>query len=385
MNLIVGRSTMTHRSKHWMALIVLAINGLAVVNSLIWWQTSSDRRILPVFRSPPLWADRTLHTHNTSQSRRRVFVLAPQDDNERHIFVAKEMADSLSIPLLSLSDLSGIPEDFAFDHAIALQPYDDESLLGASTDTKFALSIQPIMLTDIKRFGRRSSEEFSFAMKPVFVDFCPPEKSGQPQKRSGKDLLVQAVSLQRGKTSVLDLTAGFGQDSLVLVKAVARQVTMVERDPIIHMLLDDARRRLELIIAYCSTPTRRNLAAELLTKLHLTQGEGMEVAKERLRSARNPDDLPDVVYIDQMFPPRAKRASVKKNMQVLHSLLHSQIEICGERESEESALLKAALSVARSRVVCKRPLNAPPIGLEDDRQPSFSVRGSTNRWDVYLA
>ena len=60
-----------------------------------------------------------------------------------------------------------------------------------------------------------------------------------------------------------------------------------------------------------------------------------------------------------------------------------------ERQQEERDLLNEALSLAKSRVVVKRPINAPPLGSPDDTKedvciPSFELKGSMNRFDVYI-
>ena len=320
----------------------------------------------------------------TTRRHRHVCVLLPRGhENEQHSMTqaANDVASRLSIPLVSFESLLDNADagDLAFDHAIDLQPCGDND---------FALSIQPILPSDIPKLYKRRSRETAFAMKPIFIDFCPDMLSGRQSLRSGKDLLLQAVAPRKGTdptlaATIYDLTAGFGQDSLILASAGARAVTMVERDPIIHMLLADALRRLVAVSTHSPDKARRRAASELSNKLSLVYGEGANVAQTMVASANNPNDLPDVVYIDSMFPPRTKRASVKKNMQVLHSLLQSQ-ENREEGVLDESVLLDAALSLARSRVVCKRPLGAPSVGSPSDRQPSYKVEGSTNRWDVYL-
>jgi 16S rRNA (guanine1516-N2)-methyltransferase len=318
---------------------------------------------------------------------RRVCVFQP--DNEQHAHIAIRLSNELQVPLVSLDSFADFEIDFAFDHAIVVQPYDGLRTVAAESDA-FALGIQPITAADIKRLRKRLSREISsssfFAMKPVSIDFCP-ELTEQQSTRSGKDLLVQAVAPRKGHdptkgATIYDLTAGFGQDALVLAKAGARAVTMVERDPIVYLLLNDACRRLGLIATHCPEEERRSIASDIRDKLRVVHADSTAVAQELVQS-QCADGLPDTVYIDLMFPPRSKRASVKKNMQVLHKLLHSQDDT-EDRAIEESALLRVAFSLAQSRVVCKRPLNALPVGLRDDRQPSYNVRGTTNRWDVYL-
>ena len=105
---------------------------------------------------------------------------------------------------------------------------------------------------------------------------------------------------------------------------------------------------------------------------------------------------PDVCYLDPMFPPRKKKSSVKKDMSMLHSLLgtaeiqndNSQTEAL--RIEEEQKLLEIACECSVRRVVVKRPITAPPLGnLTTDgnnateRSPSYDIRGSVNRWDIY--
>ena len=71
-------------------------------------------------------------------------------------------------------------------------------------------------------------------------------------------------------------------------------------------------------------------------------------------------------------------------MQILHALLGSQEIVNNEqaRLAQEAVLLQRALDLARQRVVVKRPIHAPSLGGENT--PSYQVRGSINRWDVYI-
>ena len=89
-----------------------------------------------------------------------------------------------------------------------------------------------------------------------------------------------------------------------------------------------------------------------------------------------------------LFRIRKKTASVKKNMQILHTLLASQnLSFEDERLSEEEALLSAAHAAAKVRVVVKRPINAPLLGIPErsELRPAYAVRGKINRWDVYTS
>ena len=105
-----------------------------------------------------------------------------------------------------------------------------------------------------------------------FVDFCPPSNSRAGRRASGAsgkaDLLVKAVGPHKGSTIdpatgnrngavVWDLTAGLGQDALVLARNGAKRVHMVERHPVVAALLLDAMRRLELLARTPRASTER--------------------------------------------------------------------------------------------------------------------------------
>jgi 16S rRNA (guanine1516-N2)-methyltransferase len=225
-------------------------------------------------------------------------------------------------------------------------------------------------------------------MKPFFIDLCPPIASALRKRTSGEsgpDLLIKAVSPRKGFAEaggaiVYDLTAGLGQDSLLIATSGAKHVHMVERDPVVAALLEDALRRVNLLAA----TTNDDLALGVAGRLSFGQGDGREVARDLFASA-DIDAFPDIVYLDPMFPARTKQASVKKNMQILHGLLGTQPGDASRPRQEEGDLLDLAYSIARVRVVVKRPVHAEPIGGEaHSLKPSFDVRGPVNRWDVYV-
>lgn len=327
--------------------------------------------------------EQTALPHSTDRS--EVCVLLPHPSQEPFIQIACDLSKQLQLECISLDDLDA---DSEYQYALVIQD-DPSTSWKQANDIHYNIALQPITSTDYKRLRKRHRTRslHGFSMTPISINFCP-SVADRSSIRPGKDLLVQAVCPQKahgnqGGATVLDLTAGFGQDALTLAHAGAGSVTMVERNVIVHALLQDAFRRLDLVASHCTSEAGKCLAQGLLQKLRLIHGDSRDVAQEMLRSSSGPECLFDVVYIDQMFPPRTKSASVKKNMQILHSLLKSQ-EASEARLEEESALLHSALSLAQSRVVCKRPLTAPTLGLPTDCEPSYTVRGTTSRWDVYL-
>eukprot|EP00980_Cylindrotheca_fusiformis_P000273 scaffold66_cov115-Cylindrotheca_fusiformis.AAC.5 len=279
---------------------------------------------------------------------------------------AQDIATSLNLPISATADAK------SHSHVLKLVHYKFQDV------STFALAIDA--LNPEQKNDRRRREQKT---NPFFIDFCHARNSRigkRGSRESGTDLLLKAVALKQSNDySVLDLTAGFGQDSLVLALNGASRVCMVERDPIVLALLQDAMRRVELL------SSTSEAARYLSERLVLRAGDGKDFIRSKI--LRGTEERPDICYLDPMFPPRTKSAAVKKGMQILHGLLGTQQAnaLC-DRLREESELLLVALEAADSRVVVKRPLKAPPLGggVSEARRPSYSIEGSVNRWDVYV-
>lgn len=181
--------------------------------------------------------------------------------------------------------------------------------------------------------------------------------------RPGRDPLARAVrgTRTRGEPlEVIDCTAGLGADAFHLA-ASGFQVVMVEREPALAALLEDALTR-------ARGGAYGESAKAAATRLTLV----VQDAVDYLRTRREAGQLPQVAYLDPMYPDRGKAALPGKGMALLRGAL---------RGSDNAAeLLTAALSTVEHRVVVKRPLKAPPLG---SRQPSGTLRGATTRYDLY--
>ncbi|MCB1668711.1 MAG: class I SAM-dependent methyltransferase [Porticoccaceae bacterium] len=202
----------------------------------------------------------------------------------------------------------------------------------------------------------------SGASGPVRCDFVA--GSAQHRRLYGggkKQDISKATGLNKSgfKPSILDLTAGLGQDAFVLASLGAR-VTMVERNLLVHALLADGLER-------ARTAAGDEQLQSILNRMVLYNANGVEYLQQI-----RPESMPDVVYLDPMFPPREKSAKVKKEMQVFHQLV-------GENNDADQ-LLAEALVKARYRVVVKRPAHAPILG---NREPGYSLKGKSTRFDIY--
>lgn len=174
--------------------------------------------------------------------------------------------------------------------------------------------------------------------------------------RLGRELLVRAARVRGvAAPTVVDATAGLGEDSLLLA-AAGFTVTMYEKDPVIAALLQDALDR-------AANDPQLSAIVERMTLV-----EGDSVAALRAMGA-----APDVVFLDPMFPERTKSAAVKKKFQLLHRL---------ERPCEdERELLDAALAAGPRKVVIKRPPKGPCLA---GVKPSHAVAGKAVRYDVIV-
>lgn len=193
-------------------------------------------------------------------------------------------------------------------------------------------------------------------LAPVYVDFESDQLKYRQQFGGGRrQAIARAMGLNKGlEPMIVDATAGLGRDAFILA-ALGCDVHMVERNAVIHALLEDGLRRL-------TKTSNGNLA----NKLHLYHADSTHWLQSRQRSV-------DIVYLDPMFPHRTKSALVKKEMRILRSLVGDDLDV--------PTLLDTALSIARHRVVVKRPKTAPAVS---SIKPSHCIESRKTRYDVYL-
>ncbi len=186
-----------------------------------------------------------------------------------------------------------------------------------------------------------------------FTDMLPRLKKSNLEH----EMLVKAARIkgQDMPQTVIDATAGFGEDSLILA-AAGFQVRMYEFDEIIAALLADGMDRASEVLELKSAVSR----------MELVSGDSVE-AMESL------DFLPDIVLLDPMFPGRQKSALIKKKFQLLQRLESP----C----SNETQLLSAARHASPKRIVIKRPLKGPYLAGE---KPSYSLQGKAIRYDCMV-
>lgn len=192
--------------------------------------------------------------------------------------------------------------------------------------------------------------------KPLYIDFVAGKMAHRFKEGGGKrQLLARAVGLGKNPLNLLDVTAGLGQDAFVLAY-LGCSVTMVERSPVIGALVEDALQRIRSV--------------DELNKLAIT----LVIADAR-NYLRKLEDLPDVIYLDPMFPVDEKKTALaKKEMRMLR-------DIVGE-DLDAAELFQLAIQKAKKRVVVKRHRFAPTI---DSQPPDLVMTGKSSRFDIYFS
>ncbi len=195
--------------------------------------------------------------------------------------------------------------------------------------------------------------------RPIYVDFSAgPMAARRRFTGSRRQPIARAVGIRGEPPTVLDATAGLGRDAFLLA-CLGCRVVAVERSPILAALVRDGLAR--------ATQVQDARLQAVLGRLSLVEADSREYML-RLSDA----DRPDVIYLDPMYPARTKSALGKKEFRVLGRLVGD--------DPDARELLDIARSVARKRVVVKRPRHAPPLA------PSRAVQYESTRirYDAYL-
>lgn len=195
------------------------------------------------------------------------------------------------------------------------------------------------------------------------------------------ELLLQAAKITTD-SQVIDATAGFGHDSLILASTGA-QVTMLEQQPIMALLLLAEQQRMS------HEPNWQKLMA----RLHIINTDALsyfaylqDVTVDARDTAINKSA--DVIYLDPMFPmdsyqnsKTGKGAKVNKQMQALHQLA------APPTVAQEQQLLQSAQALIKNgeqqsgRVIIKRPQQAP---LFANQAADESWHNAALRFDGYF-
>jgi 16S rRNA (guanine1516-N2)-methyltransferase len=191
----------------------------------------------------------------------------------------------------------------------------------------------------------------------ICVDFTAGASAHRRKFGGGKgQMIAKAIGLQSLKNPyVLDATAGLGRDGFVLA-SLGCKVHMIERSPIVFTLLEDGLKR----------AWQNEEIKDIAVRITISSGNAVDWLKDS-------KEIPDVIYLDPMFPARGKTALVKKEMRIFKDIVGSDLD--------SGDLLAPAIAKAKYRVVIKRPRHAPTM---TELTPTFQLEGKSNRFDIYV-
>lgn len=191
----------------------------------------------------------------------------------------------------------------------------------------------------------------------VYVDFVSGALAHRRRYGGGRgEAIVRAAGVKGNYLpEVIDATAGLGRDAFVLAAAGCR-VRMLERHPVVAMLLEDGLRR-----GYAD----QEIGAWLPQRLTLLPQRSLTDLPAALTR-------PDVIYLDPMYPHRPGTAQVKKEMRLLQLLVGT--------DEDAAELLTAVRRLAQKRVVVKRPDYAPSL---DEAPAPAHIALKNHRFELY--
>ncbi|MCA0402987.1 MAG: class I SAM-dependent methyltransferase [Proteobacteria bacterium] len=182
---------------------------------------------------------------------------------------------------------------------------------------------------------------------PLYADFS--WKTWQKRREEGKKQDIVKACKPKPNLRIVDATAGWGRDSAILASFGA-EITMLERHPIMAVLLEDALQR-------------QTEEDKTFLNLKLIKQDAFTYLQELT-------EYPHLIYLDPMHPERQKSALVKKDMQALQQLIGPDGDVL--------ALLELAKKRTLEKVIVKWPVKLPVLD-----KTSSSIKGKTIRYDIY--
>lgn len=194
--------------------------------------------------------------------------------------------------------------------------------------------------------------------KHLGLDFSSNKKQQLKKKSwSLKSLLPRALGLDKSKVPVLDITAGFCEDSFIL-SSLGIKVSAVEQSAIIFSLVEAVLKKMDTMDIVRPT-------FNLICKNSIKYMENLITLNQK----------PEVIYMDPMFEISSRKALSNKSMQVLQ-VLESYTK---DLKEKNLLLLNQALNCATKRVVLKRQKKMTSL-----KKPNYTLEGKLVRYDVYL-
>ena len=218
------------------------------------------------------------------------------------------------------------------------------------------MDIKDIKLPDLLKL---QYEEGRLVLTDGRLKLCADLNDMLPRLKPGNlnaEMIVKASRIKNTDMplTLIDATAGFGEDSFLLA-AAGFNVMLYEYDPVIAALLEDSLKRAKELPELKDTADRMTLFKE-----------------DSIEAMKHLSFKPDVILLDPMFPERKKSGLIKKKFQMLQQLETP----C----SNEEDLFMAAFEAKPRKIVIKRPLKGPFLA---GKKPDYSISGKAIRYDCF--
>ncbi len=177
-------------------------------------------------------------------------------------------------------------------------------------------------------------------------------------RRVKDELLIKALKLPKNNNLVFDLTAGLGKDS-ILMAASGYNVIMIEQNPLLVKIIEYFIHSNAEIYPW-------------VKNLHLIHGNSLEFMDTYKGQP------PSAVYLDPMFHHK-KSSLAKKDMQLIQMLDSAYNGL----ETDNVELFVAASKITQHKIIVKRDNKQET--LVDSTKVSYSIKGKTVRYDVYVS
>ncbi|WP_343128183.1 class I SAM-dependent methyltransferase [Buchnera aphidicola (Takecallis taiwana)] len=191
--------------------------------------------------------------------------------------------------------------------------------------------------------------------KNIWIDFN--YKKMVLHQSDQKIKMIQAIGIKKNFfPNIVDATTGLGKDAFIFF-SYGCHVTMIERNPIISILLDDGLKR-----SYQDNKIQHLIKQ----RMQLIYNTSLNIHQLNIKK-------PDVIYLDPMFPKLKKKALSKKTIRTIQDIVGN--------DTDSHLLLPICLLFAKNRVVVKRPKKSNHVA---NIKPNYIIETKKHRFDIYL-
>ena len=186
------------------------------------------------------------------------------------------------------------------------------------------------------------------------IDFLKGKLGWRLKRSQHESNLKKALGKSNAPLNIFDATPGFLSDAMIFL-SLGHKVYAVEQSEIIYSLVKDAIRRASTELVF-------------LKNLEFSCGNSLEKYSEL-------ESLPDVIYLDPMYPILKKNQKKSSHIETITFILKEE-----RIECNNEGLIEGFFKKKYQKIILKRPLKFK----KKYSNINYQVKGSTTRFDIYL-